>query len=198
MKIEGDTIKEKERRRRVNVWLYGPEVLEQAGLVRPDQPSMFYGTVTPAGLHLVTRQMAWDDPMVLDRVVHEAVHHWWSDQVGEAPSLLNEGVAACFERTLATDPVRRREELPDSWQEYAQLAEPGFLRRLCGNDTFWAEEAAGRPVYEVGGQLVSFLLESHGLTGLRRIFLNSHFEDPHLAEQIEEEEEITRGCMAAE
>ena len=33
LKIERDTIKEKKRRRRVNVWLYGPEVLEQAGLV---------------------------------------------------------------------------------------------------------------------------------------------------------------------
>ena len=33
LKIEGDTIKEKERRRRVNVWLYGPEVLQEAGRI---------------------------------------------------------------------------------------------------------------------------------------------------------------------
>lgn len=33
MKIERDTIKEKERRRRVSVWLYGPGVLQEAGRI---------------------------------------------------------------------------------------------------------------------------------------------------------------------
>ena len=38
----------------------------------------------------------------------------------------------------------------------------------------------------VGGQLVSFLLDHHGLQGVRQIFLESHFDDPCLAEHIEE------------
>ncbi len=147
---------------------------------------MFYGTGNAAGLHLITRHMAWDDPMVLDRVIHEAVHYWWCDQVGEAPSLLNEGVAAYFERTLATQSRERQSELVHSWRKYAGSAEPGFLGRLCRNETFWSEDAAGEPVYKVGGQLVSFLLDRHGLPKVRQIFLESHFEDPHLEEHIEE------------
>lgn len=147
---------------------------------------MFYGSGNASGLHLITRHMAWNDPMVLDKVIHEAVHYWWSDQVGEAPSLLNEGVAAYFERNLATRSQERLNELIHSWRRYAGGAEPGFLRRLCRNETFWSEDAAGKPVYEVGGQLVSFLLEHHGLPKVRQIFLESHFEDPHLEKHIEE------------
>ena len=186
LNIEQDSIKDGERRRKVNVWLYTPEVLEQGGLVNPDKPRMFYGTVNAAGLHLVTHDMAWDDPIVIDRVIHEVVHFWWAEQVGEAPSLLNEGIATYFERILANDAVQRRGELKRFWQEYADRAEPGFLRRLCKNDAFWTEDAAGEPVYEVGGQLASFLLSSHGLPTVRRIFLESHFHDPHLAEHIED------------
>lgn len=205
LNISTVTSKDKERQRRVNVWLYSPQPLEQAGLVSPDKPSMFYGTVNAAGLHLITREMAWDDLMVLDRVLHEAVHFWWCDQVGEAPSLLNEGVAAYFERILATHSAERQKELIHSWREYAASAKPGFLRRLCKNETFWSEDAAGKPVYEVGGQLVSFLLDRHGLPSVRQIFLKSHFDDPHLAERIEEvigesidslEQQITRWCLA--
>ena len=207
LNISPVTSKDKERQRRVNVWLYSPQPLEQASLVSPDKPSMFYGTVNAAGLHLITREMAWDDLMVLDRVLHEAVHFWWCDQVGEAPSLLNEGVAAYFERILATLSVERRKELIHSWREYAASAKPGFLRQLCKNETFWTEDAAGEPVYEVGGQLVSFLLDRHGLPSVQQIFLKSHFDDPHLAEHIEEvigesidslEQQITRWCLAGD
>ena len=124
--------------------------------------------------------------MVLDKVIHEAVHYWWCDQVGEAPSLLNEGIAAYFERILAARSRERQNELIHSWRKYAGRSEPGFLRRLCRNETFWSEDAAGEPVYEVGGQLVSFLLDRHGLPKVRQIFLESHFDDPHLEEHIEE------------
>ena len=186
LNIEQSSIKDGERMRKINVWLYAPQVLEQGGLVNPDKPQMFYGTSNAAGIHLITREMAWDDPKVLNFVIHEVVHFWWTEQVGEAPSLLNEGIAAYFERILATDAVQRRGELKDRWQEYADRAEPGFLRRLCKNEVFWAEDAAGERVYEVGGHLASFLLSCHGLESVRRIFLESHFHDPHLAEHIED------------
>ena len=201
LNIEQDSIKDGERRRKVNVWLYTPEVLEQGGLVNPDKPRMFYGTVNAAGLHLVTHDMAWDDPIVIDRVIHEVVHFWWAEQVGEAPSLLNEGIAAYFERILANDAVQRRGEVKRFWQEYADRARPGFLRRLCKNDVFWTEDAAGEPVYEVGGALASFLLSNHGLPSVRRIFLESHFHDSQLVAHIEDvigesidslEQQITR------
>ena len=176
--IESDTARDSERQAKVMVWLYSPEPLEKAGFV--EMPGMFYGTANSAGVHLITSGLAWDDREVLQSVLHELVHHWWTDQVGEAPSLLNEGIAVYFERILSTGVVETRRNLAHSWQKYAEKAEPGFLRRLCNNDTFWSEHAAGEPVYRIGGQAVSYLSDSHGLPILQRIFLESHFNDPNL------------------
>lgn len=186
LNIELDTIKGSEGQRRVNVWLYSPEPLEKAGVVTPDKPKMFYGVVNAAGVHLITREMAWDDPDVLRQVLHEVVHFWWADSFGEAPSLLNEGIAVYLERVLSTNVVQARRELAHFWQEYAARAEPGFLRRLCNNDNFWSERAIGEPVYEVGGQLVSLLFDNHGLPSLQRIFLESHYNDSHLPDHIKD------------
>ena len=185
LNIEPDSIKDSEMQTKVKVWVYSPQPLDKAGLV--GKPKMFYGAVNSAGVHLITRGLAWDDPEVLQSVLHELVHHWWSVGVGEAPSLLNEGIAVYFERILSTDvPEAVHEDLAQSWQEYAERAEPGFLRRLCTNDTFWREHAAGEPVYRIGGQVVSFLLDNHGLPILRRIFLASHFHDSNLPDHIED------------
>lgn len=182
----GSEIKDKERQRQVNVWLYAPDLLAQADFAAPGKQRMFYGTVNPAGLHLITHGLAWDDPIVFQGVLHEVVHFWWADQVGEAPSLLNEGVAVYFEHILGTDAVKGCGTLKNLWQEYACKAKPGFLRRLCRNDVFWTEEAAGEPVYGIGGQLVSFLLDTYGLPNVKRIFLRSYFDDPHLPKHVED------------
>ena len=179
------TITELERRQKLNTWLYAPDLLEESDLLNPNKPNMFYGTANAAGIHLVSRGMAWDDPIVLRNVLHEIVHHWWTDQVGEAPSLLNEGIAVYFEHTLFTDVVKARGEFEHVWREYSRKAKPGFLRLLCTNEGFWAEYAAGEPVYRIGAQFVSFLLDDYGLKGVRRIFLESHFDDPEICERIE-------------
>ena len=182
----GTEIRDMERRHRVNVWLYAPDLLEQANFAGPCKQRMFYGTANAAGLHLITRGLAWDDPTVSQGVLHEVVHYWWADQVGEAPSLLNEGVAVYFEHVLGIDAVKGRGTLNNLWQEYSCKAKPGFLRRLCKNEAFWTEETAGKPVYGIGGQFVSFLLETYGLPTVKRIFLKSYFDDPDLAEHIED------------
>lgn len=178
--------KVRERQQRVNVWLYPPTLLQDANLGNFDKPRVFYGTANSAGLHLVTRAMAWDDAMVLQRVLHEIVHYWWADEVGDAPSLLNEGVATYYEHTLWADAEKGQEEMGHGWREYVCRSETGFLRRLCKNDAFWCEHAEGEPVYEVGGRLVAYLLDTYGLPNLRRIFLASHFDDQHLPQHIED------------
>lgn len=182
----GSEIKDEERQRRVNTWLYAPDLLAQTDFAGPGKKRMFYGTVNPAGLHLITRGLDWDDPIVYQGVLHEVVHFWWADQVGEAPSLLNEGVAVYFEHILGIDAIKGRRTLKNIWQGYTRKAKPGFLRRLCKNEVFWTEKAAGEPVYGIGGQFVSFLLDTYGLPSVKRIFLRSYFDDPDLSEHIEE------------
>jgi len=182
----GSEVKDKECQRRVNTWLYASDLLAKSDFADPGKPRMFYGTVNPAGLHLITRGLDWENPIVSQGVLHEVVHFWWADQVGEAPSLLNEGVAVYFEHILGMDAAKGRETLKNIWREYAGKAKPGFLRRLCKNDIFWTEKAAGEPVYEIGGYFFSFLLDTCGLPGVKRIFLRSYFEDPDLSGRIEE------------
>ena len=186
MKMEKKSIKDRERKARVNIWIYSPEVLRTAGLVRKDTPHMFYGTANAAGLQLVTFNMAWNDPQVLDHVTHEVIHHVWCEEVGEAPSLLNEGIATYFECVLSADAAVGRARLKSSWQKYAAATAPGFLRRICRNDSFWETREAGNPMYSVGAELVAFLLDNYGMQNLRQIFLRSHFDDDHLDRHIQE------------
>ena len=186
LQMEAESIKDKERQARVNVWIYSPEVLRTAGLVKKDTPHMFYGTANAAGVHLVALNMTWNDPQVLDHVTHEMIHHVWSVDVGEAPSLLNEGVATYFECLLAKDAAERLERLTWAWQKFAGASTPGFLRRICRNDSFWATRVAGNPMYSVGAELISYLLDNHGMQSVRQIFLRSHFDDDHLDRHIQD------------
>ena len=186
LKMEAESIKDKERKARFNVWMYSPEVMRAAGLIKEGTPHMFYGTANAAGVHLVTLNMAWHEPMVLDMVTHEMVHYVWCEEVGEAPSLLNEGVARYFECVLSADAEDRIEKLTSSWQKYAGENTTGFLRRLCINDAFWKEFNAGEPVYCVGAKFLLYLLDNHGMQSVKRIFLNSHFDDLRLARRIED------------
>lgn len=181
----GSEVKDKERQRRINTWLYAPDLLAEADFAEAKEQNVFYGTVNPAGLHFITRGLAWDDPIVFQCVLHEVVHFWWADQVGEAPSLLNEGVAVYFEHVLGIDFEKGHGILKNFWHEYSGRTKPGFLRRLCSNDVFWTEKDAGEPVYEIGGQLVSFLLDTYGLQSVKHVFLGSHYDDPDLPQNIE-------------
>lgn len=186
LEINQGTRKGKERQRKVSVWLYAPKLLARASYVTSAKPRRCYGIADAAGLHLVKHEIAWDDPAVIEIVLHEAVHLWWADQVGKAPSLLNEGIAMYFQSMLGANAVREREDLRNSWQQYAARAEPGFLRRLCKDEVFWKQDAAREPVFMVGGQLIAFLLETYGMPSVRQIFLKSHFNDPKLVDHIED------------
>ncbi len=186
LEIDSGILKEKERQRKVNVWLYAPELLARAECVSPAKPRQCYGVADAAGLHLVKHEIAWDAPAVIEIVLHESIHLWWADQVGKAPSLLNEGIAMYFQSVLGANAVPEREELRSSWQEYATRAEPGFLRQLCKDEVFWRQDAVREPVFKVGGHLISFLLETYGMSSVREIFLKSHFNDPKLVDHIED------------
>ncbi|MYB76645.1 MAG: hypothetical protein F4X83_06030 [Chloroflexi bacterium] len=186
LNIDLDSSREKERRRKVNVWLYSPEILIQAGYVTPEKPLKYYGIADDAGLHLVANALPWDDPLVIQIVLHEAVHLWWADQVGKAPSLLNEGIAVYVETILGANTAYTFGELGNSWQAYAARAEPGFLRQLCKDEYFWKQDAAKEPVFMVGGHFIAFLLETYGMPRVRQIFLKSHASDPDIADHMED------------
>ena len=186
LEIDSGTLKEKEQRRKVNVWLYSSELLARAECVSPAKPRQCYGVADAVGLHLVKHEIAWDAPAVIEIVLHEAAHLWWADQVGKAPSLLNEGIAVYVESILGANAEFGIGELRSSWQQYATKAGPGFLRQLCRDDVFWTQDAAREPVFKVGGYLVAFLIDDYGMPSVREIFLKSRFNDPKLVGHIED------------
>lgn len=139
------------------------------------------GEVTAAGITFGQMGFHWRE--LADELVHEEIHLLWKADVGEAPYLINEGVATWFERALS--PEDRRHELPGDW---AQVISAGGwrLRELCRNDGFSSAYRQGLPVYAVGAALVGYLIDVRGLRGLKQIFRSTTAEADDLAEILED------------
>lgn len=176
------SLKERERLGQGNYWLYG-SALTDADLP-PGCGSMAYGTVNAAGIAFAQRHMRWGD--LSDQMTHEEIHLWWGREVGEAPSLLNEGVAVYFELLLSPRSGERTAGLWAAWRDVV-VERRRSLRHLSRNAGFWEAYGQGLPVYLVGGALAGYLVEEAGLAVLRRIFGGSHYEDDRLADAIERE-----------
>ena len=171
---------------KTHVWVYHPDVLRVPGAsVRTQNHKTFYGTADAAGVHLVADHLAWDTPLVLDRVLHEVVHGIWGSLVGEAPSLLNEGIAAWMERQYTHEPHPRLLELDHGWKQ-AQRSGPGWLAPLMVNDGFWSAHADGLDVYAVGAFLTRAIVDRYGLETLAAIFRDTVYEDAHLANILQQ------------
>ncbi|HEV2125486.1 MAG TPA: hypothetical protein VGW38_22270, partial [Chloroflexota bacterium] len=105
------------------------------------------------------------------------------------PSLLNEGVAVYFETLLSDQQGVSLQSLARAWEH---LIDSGAvsLRGLCRNDGFWKDYRQDQELppggnYQIGGALVAYLVEVHGLLLLKEIFLASHYRDEHLASTLE-------------
>lgn len=174
-----------------HVWVYHPDVLHVPGAsVRSQNPKLFYGTVDDAGMHLVAEGLQWDSPMVLDHVLHECVHAVWGNLVGEAPSLLNEGIAAWLERKHTHEDHPRLAELDEAWKN-AQREGRGWLAPLMVNDGFWRARDRGLDTYAVGGYLTRAIANQHGLCALAAIFRDLTYEATQLADVINQHLGVT-------
>jgi hypothetical protein len=173
------TARHRERLLKLNYWLYGQSAV-------PDT-AMPPGAAGPAGVVFAVRNFPWSE--CLDALFHETIHALWAADVGEAPSLLNEGVAVYFQSLLDERPETRLRLLRDAWREVV-CSGAVHLRDLCRNETFWRDHRQDRGLppgayYRVGGALVGYLAEVHGAPLLRRIFRRTQYRDVHLAAVIE-------------
>ena len=174
-----------------HVWVYHPDALHVPGTsVQSRKPKLFYGTVDGAGMHLVSEGLQWDSPLVLDRVLHECVHSVWGNLVGEAPSLLNEGIAAWLERKHTHEAHPRLAELDGAWKD-AQREGRGWLAPLMVNDGFWRARDRGLDTYAVGGYLTRAIAIQHGLCALAAIFRDVTYEATHLADVLNQHLGVT-------
>lgn len=181
-----------------HVWVYPPRRAACAGSisVRSQNPKLFYGTVDGAGMHLVAEGLQWDSPMVLDHVLHECVHAVWGNLVGEAPCLLNEGIAAWLEREHTHEAHPRLAELDEAWKD-AQREGRGWLAPLMVNDGFWRAHGRGLDTYAVGGYLTRAIVNQHGLCALAAIFRDVTYEASQLADVLNHHLGLTTADLEA-
>lgn len=179
------TVKDDEKQTKIHVWIYHPSVLTVRGAsITSASEKLFYGTVDGAGTHLVVQNLQWDSPIVLDKLLHEDTHAVWASEAGEAPSLLNEGIAAWIERLQTYEDRDRLVELDTAWDN-AIRTNPGRLCKLTNNDEFWNAMKDGLDTYALGGYITRHIVKEHGWATLRAIFQNTTYAAPDLADVIE-------------
>lgn len=181
-------VKAAEKGVKTNYWIYGADIFISAGLAKPGEKCRHgEGSVGRAGINFAVYNQGWKD---MERyMLHEEVHQIWIREFGEAPSVLNEGIAVYAESLLWDGREKMTENFHAAWRGAAER-EPGFLRGLMKNAYFWnAYERL--PVYQLGGELVRYLTENRGIALLKDIFLHSHYEDENLAGLTEEKTGVT-------
>lgn len=174
------SVKARERLTKTNYWIYAPTIVEISRA--PEHGRVAAGTVDATGIHFAQLNMSWRD--LVDQMIHEETHAIWGREVGEAPSLLNEGVAVFAELRLSARSHERRGEIPEAWDRVILDGRSSFPE-LCRNPSFWDAYSRGEPVYAVGAALVCYLVHAHGLGVLKEVFEDSHYDDVRLAAAIE-------------
>ena len=180
------SVKERERLLRLNYWLYAESAIADEDLP-PGARSFSTGAGGPAGVVFAQRGMRWSE--CVDALTHETIHVLWGAEVGEAPSLFNEGVAVYFQALLAPSPDEVLHTLARTWADVIGSGKVS-LRDLCRNEFFWRGHHQDRGLppgafYHVGGALVGYLVRVRSVGLLREIFLHSHYRDEQLALTLE-------------
>jgi hypothetical protein len=178
------SIKRKERFSRTNYWLHRPRLPEEAPVSQvftlDPEASLAQGWVDTSGIHFGVQNRSWLE--LVDSMTHEEVHAIWGREVGEAPSLLNEGMAVWYEIRLSSE-QNRVQELCAAWRSVIESGEE-TLDNLCRTNVFWDAYSRGLSVYGVAGVVIGYLLNTNGLAKLNDLFLRTHYEDEHLADML--------------
>lgn len=113
------------------------------------------------------------DPEYLRRFRHEIAHILWIKLYGEAPALLNEGIAVYAEHMSV--PGCNFESFLNHDQLIMENIPP--LAEIILSDEF---EKRG-PYYGVGGLFVHYLIERWGWESLCRLFMKTDYRDSDIA-----------------
>lgn len=114
------------------------------------------------------------DPGFMLRFRHEIAHLMWGRLYGEAPALLNEGLAVFAENMSV--PGASLDALLDF--DSAVVGEVPPLEEVAFSERFWMLRERGLPLYRIGGALSHYLVRRWGWERLRDLFLISEYEDP--------------------
>lgn len=113
------------------------------------------------------------DPEYLRRLRHEIAHILWVKLHGEAPALLNEGIAVYAEHMSV--PGCNLESLLKHDQLIMENIPP--LAEIILSDEFYERG----PYYGLGGLFVHYLIERWGWESLCRLFMQTDYRDSDIA-----------------
>jgi hypothetical protein len=172
LEIDKSAKKEGERLFKYNCWIHSGEIVP-ADEVRPESENRFrgMGSAGVKGIDYVIYNDSWINHK--RRLLHEEAHLIWMNEVGEAPSILNEGIAIYTEDVLSDGREAFRNKLVRAWNESVGR-EKNLLIKLMNNRCFWMNFGK-LPVYTIGAALVSHIINHNGIDTLKKVFLNTHF-----------------------
>ena len=116
------------------------------------------------------------DPDYRTKIRHEMTHWLWGALYGEAPSLLNEGVAVVAETLSAPGKTEA-----DLFRGLRPLDDVPPLEQLAGNETFFG---AGTGYYRIAGTFVYFLSQRGGWERVAELFRRTDYDDAAFGESL--------------
>jgi len=178
-------VKLKEKRQKANYWFFGPQLITDSEM-KPGKSLKGTGQAGAAGVDYVVYKDKWRNHM--QHILHEETHFWVMREVGEAPSILNEGIAVYTESIIFDGKEELYKKCRNTWRKH--MDEPGLLRKMMTNAFFW-EHYGKWPVYTIGAAFVYYIAECYGMKRLLEIFEGTHWEDENFCCVAEKKLEIT-------
>lgn len=187
--IHGESEKDKEKDLKYNYWIHNSQVAIDSGVVSESKKFFGHGCASRSGIDYVIHNSSWNEH--IRHLLHEESHLIWICKFGEAPSILNEGIAVYIETLLSDGYDIMKERFSKTWIEFVE-GERGLLRNLLKNGYF--ESVYGKiPVYTLGGMFVFYIINEWGIDLLKDIFSNCTYDYEELDELIEK-----KTCMSIE
>ena len=184
--VDYKSTKANEKFQKYNSWIHSDElIIEHDQKYSSEERKLktsVTGTANSSGVNIVVRDSDWKNHERM--VLHEETHLIWMNEAGEAPSILNEGIAVYVECLISDGHDSFKENMSKIWQENIGSDEE-LLKKLTLNQYFWSNHSNVSVYYDLGSILVWYIVNTWGISVLKDIFMRTYYDDEKLAEIIE-------------
>lgn len=178
LEIDLYSIKGKEKYPKINYWFFGKKLFADMGFI-PESNFTGTGSASISGIDYVIYNDKWNNH--IQHIAHEEAHLLFNREVGEAPALLNEGLAVYTELMIYEKELFKL--CADVWINYVSN-NCGIISKLLLNENFW-DNFGKLPLYRIGAGLVLYICKHYKIEKLKNIFLSTNYNDNHIVEVME-------------
>jgi len=163
---------------KIHYWFFSRKILSLLG-IDPGKKPFSTGQLTNAGIDYVVANDRWNNHV--QHVFHEEVHQLVMRETGEAPALLNEGIAVYVESMVFHGKDEFRHLCAKTWKKHMKKDR---LSQLIANEFFWSKYGKW-PVYTLGAAVVHYLIETHGIDTLKDVCKATDYDDTQFCRLME-------------